>query len=174
MLPSLLRALCALGALSAAGAAASASCGAANLSVGVDVDGPELCSVQPGVVADLAACCAASEAQAGACPAFVFIGASRECYLLVSFSGWHNSSDHTTFGAPSPAPSPAPPALYMWCSTAPYSSWPICNPLLSLDARSADVVSRMSIGDKVLALSTDTHALLSVGLPAYNWWSEAA
>ena len=32
----------------------------------------------------------------------------------------------------------------------------------------------MSIGDKVLALSTDTHALLSVGLPAYNWWSEAA
>ena len=146
-----------------ASAAAATAC-AANLSIGVDVDGPVLCGAQPGVVADLDACCAASAAQGGACPAFVFIGSSRECYLLVSFTGWHASADHTTAGAPTPAP----PPLSQWCATAPYSTWPVCSTLLSLDARSADIVSRLSVGDKVLALSTDTHALASVNLPAYK------
>jgi len=61
-----------------------------------------------------------------------------------------------------------------WCNSAPPSTWPICNTQLSLDARSADIVSRLSIGDKIAALGTNTAALNSVGLPTYNWWSEGA
>lgn len=37
----------------------------------------------------------------------------------------------------------------------------------------ADIVSRLSLADKISALGTSTPALNSVGLPAYNWWSEA-
>ena len=61
-----------------------------------------------------------------------------------------------------------------WCLSAPPSTWPVCNPLLGLDVRSADIVSRLSIADKISALGTGTPALNSVGLPSYNWWSEAA
>jgi hypothetical protein len=53
-----------------------------------------------------------------------------------------------------------------WCQSAPPSTWPVCNTLLSLDARSADIVSRLSIADKISALGTGTPALNSVGLPS--------
>ena len=55
-----------------------------------------------------------------------------------------------------------------WCQSAPPSTWPVCNTLLSLDARSADIVSRLSIADKISALGTGTPALNSVGLPSYK------
>ena len=61
-----------------------------------------------------------------------------------------------------------------WCQSAPPSTWPVCNTQLSLDARSADIVSRLTIADKISALGTGTPALNSVGLPSYNWWSEGA
>ena len=60
-----------------------------------------------------------------------------------------------------------------WCNSAPPSGWDVCNPALSLDARSADIVSRLSIADKIKALGTGTPALSSINLPQYNWWSEA-
>jgi len=66
-------------------------------------------------------------------------------------------------------PMPLPP----WCSLTPQSGWPICDPKQSLDARAADIVGRLSQDDKIAALVTATKALPSVGLPPYQWWSEA-
>jgi beta-glucosidase-like glycosyl hydrolase len=65
------------------------------------------------------------------------------------------------------------PSTVNWCGTAPQSSWDICNYALSLDTRSADIVQRLSLSDKIQALGTGTPALNSIGLPSYNWWSEA-
>ena len=85
------------------------SCPGGNLSVGVDVDGPELCPSQPGTTDSVGDCCAASAAQKGACPAFVYITSSKECYLLVRYAGTHASdADHTT-GTTGPLPPPPPP-----------------------------------------------------------------
>lgn len=67
----------------------------------------------------------------------------------------------------------AVPSTTNWCGTAPQSSWPVCNFALSLDVRSADIVQRLSLSDKIEALGTGTPALNSIGLPSYNWWSEA-
>jgi beta-D-xylosidase 4 len=60
-----------------------------------------------------------------------------------------------------------------WCQSSPQSSWPICNPSTDIDTRAADIVSRISLPDKINALGTGTPSLPSIGLPAYNWWSEA-
>jgi hypothetical protein len=61
----------------------------------------------------------------------------------------------------------------VWCSVPPQSAWLVCNPLAAIDDRSADIVSRMSLADKIQALATGAPALPSINLPAYNWWSEA-
>jgi len=58
-----------------------------------------------------------------------------------------------------------------WCSN--HSTWLICDPSADINARAADIVSRISLADKIQALGTSTPGLPSVGLPAYNWWSEA-
>ena len=60
-----------------------------------------------------------------------------------------------------------------WCLSGPPASWPVCNTSLSLDARSADIVSRLSIQDKISALGTGTPALNSIGLPGYKWVTAA-
>jgi Ricin-type beta-trefoil lectin domain len=76
---------------------------------------------------------------------------------------------HTASGLCVDAGSPAPP----YCGALPHSSWTICDPTAPIDARAADIVSRMSLADKIQALDTGTPPLPSVGLPAYQWWSEA-
>ncbi len=65
-------------------------------------------------------------------------------------------------------PSPTP-----WCAATPQSAWAVCDPTQSLDARAADIVGRLSLSDKLASLVTATTALSSVGLPSYQWWSEA-
>lgn len=60
-----------------------------------------------------------------------------------------------------------------WCTIADHASWTICDVTAPIDARAADIVSRLSLADKIAALGTSTPALPSVGLSAYNWWSEA-
>ena len=55
-----------------------------------------------------------------------------------------------------------------------FASYPFCDSTLSLDERVADAVSRMSMAEKINALGTGTSAIPSLGLPAYNWWSEAS
>ena len=55
-----------------------------------------------------------------------------------------------------------------------FASYPFCDNTLSLDARVTDAVSRMTMEEKINALGTGTSAIPSLGLPAYNWWSEAS
>lgn len=62
---------------------------------------------------------------------------------------------------------------FNWCQSAPQSSWTICDMSASISDRTADIVSRLTIADKIQALNTGTPSLPSINLPAYNWWSEA-
>ena len=60
-----------------------------------------------------------------------------------------------------------------WCAKAPQSDWPLCDPSADITSRAIDVVGRLSLPDKFAALVTNTKGLNSIGLPSYNWWSEA-
>ena len=57
-----------------------------------------------------------------------------------------------------------------WCDG--HATWLVCNTTASHDARAADIVARLSLADKIQSMNSGTPALPSVGLPAYNWWSE--
>jgi hypothetical protein len=61
-----------------------------------------------------------------------------------------------------------------FCDVAGHAAWAVCDPAAGLDARAADLVGRLSVADKLAALVTHTPPLPSVGLPAYDWWQEAA
>lgn len=50
-----------------------------------------------------------------------------------------------------------------------WSSQPWCDPTLPVDRRVADMVSRMSLAEKIASLDTQTPAIASLGLNAYNW-----
>ena len=54
-----------------------------------------------------------------------------------------------------------------------WAAMPFCDATLDIDARVADAVARLSLAEKISALGTGTGALPSLGLPPYNWWSEA-
>jgi hypothetical protein len=53
------------------------------------------------------------------------------------------------------------------------SGWPFCDATVGLDDRAADIVSRLSLADKITATVSASAYLPSVGLPPYQWWSEA-
>ena len=58
-----------------------------------------------------------------------------------------------------------------WCAASPQSAWPVCDPLRSLDDRAADVVSRISLADKIQLLSGGQYPgggsnVLAKGIPA--------
>jgi hypothetical protein len=83
-------------------------------------------------------------------------------------------------GAPSQpvetgAPESDPPFLVNPCldSSKPFSKQPWCDATLDYDTRVEDMISRMTLAEKIGALDTKTPAIPSLGLPAYNWWSEA-
>jgi beta-glucosidase len=44
---------------------------------------------------------------------------------------------------------------------------------LSFEARAADLVSRMSLEEKISQLQNDAVAIPRLGVPAYEWWNEA-
>ncbi len=46
------------------------------------------------------------------------------------------------------------------------------DPRLSNEERVADLVSRLSLKEKVLQMQNDAPAIERLGIPAYNWWSE--
>jgi beta-glucosidase len=52
-------------------------------------------------------------------------------------------------------------------------SLPYLDPNLSLEKRVADLVSRMSLEEKVLQMQNRAPAIPRLGIPAYNWWNEA-
>jgi beta-glucosidase len=50
---------------------------------------------------------------------------------------------------------------------------PYLNPKLSPELRAADLVSRMTLEEKVLQMQSTAPAIPRLGVPAYNWWNEA-
>jgi len=55
----------------------------------------------------------------------------------------------------------------------PVSSAPYLDPNLPPERRAADLVSRMTLEEKVLQMQNGAPAIPRLGIPAYNWWSEA-
>ena len=77
-------------------------------------------------------------------------------------------------GTPEPVP-PLTPYLNNPCldTTKPYKDQPWCNASLGYQERINDIISRMSLPEKISALDTVTPAINSLGTVPYNWWSEA-
>jgi beta-glucosidase len=50
---------------------------------------------------------------------------------------------------------------------------PYLDPTLSPERRAADLVSRMTLEEKVLQMQSTAPAIERLGVPAYNWWNEA-
>src|ERR1044072_6087371 len=50
---------------------------------------------------------------------------------------------------------------------------PYKNPNLPIDVRVNDLVSRMTLEEKVLQMQTGAPAIDRLGVPAYDWWNEA-
>ncbi|HTT18097.1 MAG TPA: glycoside hydrolase family 3 C-terminal domain-containing protein [Candidatus Sulfotelmatobacter sp.] len=53
------------------------------------------------------------------------------------------------------------------------SSFPYMNPKLSPEQRAADLVHRMTLEEKATQLVNQARAVPRLGVPAYDWWSEA-
>jgi len=53
------------------------------------------------------------------------------------------------------------------------SNAPYLDPNLSPERRAADLVSRMTLEEKVLQMQSSAPAIPRLGVPAYNWWNEA-
>ena len=52
-------------------------------------------------------------------------------------------------------------------------SFPFQNPALPISQRVDDLVSRMTLAEKVSQMMTDAKAIPLLGIPAYYWWSES-
>lgn len=50
--------------------------------------------------------------------------------------------------------------------------FPFRNPQLSIDARVNDLVSRMTVDEKISQMMNGAPAVDRLGIPAYNWWNE--
>lgn len=50
---------------------------------------------------------------------------------------------------------------------------PYLDPNLSPERRAADIVSRMTLEEKVLQMQSTAPAIARLGVPGYNWWNEA-
>jgi beta-glucosidase len=53
------------------------------------------------------------------------------------------------------------------------ASCPYLNPVLSPEARAKDLVSRMTLEEKVSQMQDVAPGIPRLGVPAYNWWNEA-
>ena len=66
----------------------------------------------------------------------------------------------------------------LWFSGAasfgqPASGAPYLDPNLPAERRAADLVSRLTLEEKVLQMQNRAPAVPRLGIPAYNWWNEA-
>ncbi|MDR0506283.1 MAG: glycoside hydrolase family 3 C-terminal domain-containing protein [Dysgonamonadaceae bacterium] len=57
------------------------------------------------------------------------------------------------------------------CNKTSYE-FPFQNPDLSYEERAADIVSRLTLEEKVAQMLNDAPAIDSLGIPPYNWWNE--
>lgn len=53
-----------------------------------------------------------------------------------------------------------------------YKTYPMWNPSLPLEQRVKDVVSRLTLEEKVAQMLNATPAIPRLGIPAYDWWNE--
>src|SRR3954452_6532801 len=58
-------------------------------------------------------------------------------------------------------------------AAAPVASKPYLNPSLPAETRAADLVHRMTLEEKGSQLVNHARAIPRLGVPAYDWWSEA-
>jgi beta-glucosidase len=58
-------------------------------------------------------------------------------------------------------------------AAAPVASKPYLNPSLPSETRAADLVHRMTLEEKASQLVNHARAIPRLGVPAYDWWSEA-
>ena len=77
-------------------------------------------------------------------------------------------------GTPVPKPT-TPPMINNPCANASsiYAKQPWCDATLPIDVRVDDMVGRMTLAEKIGNLNTNAVPIPSLGLNAYNWWSEA-
>ena len=66
------------------------------------------------------------------------------------------------------------PWLVNPCVMDEFSSADFCDVTLPIDERVKDAIQRMTLEEKIAALGSDTPEIPSLGLNAYNWWSEAS
>jgi len=59
------------------------------------------------------------------------------------------------------------------CQSGPLSTFPICNQSLPSRQRAADLISRMTIVEKIAHMITTSDEIPRLGIPKYEWWSEA-
>ena len=64
------------------------------------------------------------------------------------------------------------PALLLAVSLAASAATPYLDPEVPLDARVRDLVSRMTLDEKVFQLAVDAPAIPRLGLGAFGWWNE--
>eukprot|EP00911_Craspedida_sp_UC1_P002537 UC1_evm1s1884 len=65
------------------------------------------------------------------------------------------------------------PYLINPCLSSPYKEMDFCNTSLGVTARVEAAIARMSLPEKISAMGSKTPDIKSLGLPSYNWWSEA-
>lgn len=51
--------------------------------------------------------------------------------------------------------------------------YPFQNPSLSVEERVEDLISRLTLSEKVQMMKHQSPAIVRLGVPAYNWWNEA-
>ena len=54
----------------------------------------------------------------------------------------------------------------------PSPAYPFLDPDLPLDERVQDLISRLTLGEKVHQMLHAAPAIPRLGVPAYNWWNE--
>ncbi len=58
------------------------------------------------------------------------------------------------------------------CSTEEAYEHPFQNPELSFEERADDIVSKLTLEEKISQLNYESAAIDRLGIPAYNWWNE--
>lgn len=64
-------------------------------------------------------------------------------------------------------------SLFMSTLHAQTYAYPFQNPDLALEVRVKDLISRLSLEEKVQLMKHQAPAIERLGIPAYNWWNEA-